>query len=380
MCAMSQQVLYEDLFKEVENRLTNIEDYAWGEELVEYTLIVYTMSRSTIPGYRSGGKEYIEVGLITINPYTAGMIKVVPALYEPSFKQVFIKDTEFNIHWKNLRKSIWIGIENNPDYCQENGIKAPEDIVDLGLLNDYTHEAYIENGKIKSRPINTIFSKETNQRRARQSKLDNPKNIFFYSSNKEGSRQVHDKECDVLDSIPDDKFMGSHEVPDGYILCKKCKRKLLIRMGCYPNSKQIPICGRFFQKYRVATTEIEHMVDNGITFHAEDYSVMTINGIEDTWQIRAVGGGVSLWHNNYVKVSDTERYFTGGFHHQKCTGNMTSMIRYIEDYTWQKHLEAEERKKFVAEEELQNAIAEAEKEIRWYQRLFDALEKFFTKR
>ena len=29
MCAMSQQVLYEELFKEVENRLTNIEDYAW---------------------------------------------------------------------------------------------------------------------------------------------------------------------------------------------------------------------------------------------------------------------------------------------------------------------------------------------------------------
>lgn len=379
MCAMSQQVLYGELFKDIEDKLTNIDDYAWGEELFEFPIIVYTKNRSTIPGYKRICNEGIEVGLITINPNIAGMIEIVPALYEPRNKRVYIKDTQFNIYWKNLRKSIQIGIENNQEYCEHNDIKTPEDIVDLRILRDDIHEPYIQNGIIKIRVKKVDVPKEIQTKRARQSKLDNPLNVFFYSCNRKGSRQVHDRECDVLDSIPDDKFMGSTEIPDGYILCKKCKRNLLIRMGCYPNTKQIPICGRFFHEHRVGTTEIEKMIDKGITFHAEDMNVMTINGIEDTWQVRAVGDNVSLWHNNYVRVSNTERYITDGFHNQNYTGNMTGMLRYIEGYTWQKHLQGEERKRIKAEEEVRIVTVEPEPKAKscWYKKLFDRIKDFF---
>ena len=83
MCAMSQQVLYAELFKDIEYKLTNIDDYAWGEELYEFPLIVYTKNRSTIPGYGRVCQEAVEVGLITINSHAEGMIEVVPALYWP---------------------------------------------------------------------------------------------------------------------------------------------------------------------------------------------------------------------------------------------------------------------------------------------------------
>ncbi|MDC7279580.1 hypothetical protein NXH64_08710 [Butyrivibrio fibrisolvens] len=379
MCAMSQQVLYGELFKDIEDKLTNIDDYAWGEELFEFPIIVYTKNRSTIPGYKRICNEGIEVGLITINPNIAGMIEIVPALYEPSNKRVYIKDTQFNIYWKNLRKSIQIGIENNQEYCEQNDIKTPEDIVDLRILRDDIHEPYIQNGIIKIRVRKVDVPKEIQTKRTRQSKLDNPLNVFFYSCNRKGSRQVHDRECDVLDSIPDDKFMGSTEIPDGYILCKKCKRNLLIRMGCYPNTKQIPICGRFFHEHRVGTTEIEKMIDKGMTFHAEDMNVMTINGIEDTWQVRAVGDNVSLWHNNYVRVSNTERYITDGFHNQNYTGNMTGMLRYIEGYTWQKHLQGEERKRIKAEEEAKVIVVEDERNTNWYYMIIDRIKRFLRK-
>ncbi|WP_405375491.1 hypothetical protein [Pseudobutyrivibrio sp.] len=380
MCAMSQQVLYAELFKDIEYKLTNIDDYAWGEELYEFPLIVYTKNRSTIPNYGRVCQEAVEVGLITINSHAEGMIEVVPALYWPTNKNIYIKDDIFNKYWRYLRKSIAIGIENNPEYCQEHGIEKPEDIVELRILRDYNHEPYIQGGKIKLKIRKQEQPKQTELKRARQSKLDNPKNIFFYSSNRDGSRQLHDKECEVLASIPDEKFMGSPDVPDGYILCRKCKRKLLIRMGCYPNTKQIPTCSGFFQKYRVSTTELERMVDMGMTFHAEDMSVMTINGIEDTWQLRAVGDRVSLWHNNYVKLSDTERYITDGFHDQKCKGNMTYMLHYIEGYTWKKHLEGEEQKKIKVEEEAHIAAIEAERKTHWYYRVLDKIKGFIGRK
>lgn len=381
MCAMSQQILYDELFKDVEDSLTNIDDYAWGEELFEFPIIVYTKNRSTIPGYQRVCQEAVEVGLITIDPHAAGMIEVVPALYEPTNRRVYIKEDAFNKHWRHLKKSIAIGIENNPEYCAERGIETPEDIVDLRVLRSYNREPYITyQGKIKYKTRKQEQQKESELKRARQSKLDNPKNIYFYSSNRDGSRQIHDKACEVLDSIPDEKFMGSSEVPDGYILCKKCKRRLLIRMGCYPNTKQIPTCAGFFQKYRVSTAELERMVDMGITFHAEDMSVMTVNGIEDNWQIRVVGDGISLWHNNYVKLSDTERYITDGFHEQKCNGNMTYILHYIEGYTWKKHLEGEERKKVKAEEEARNIAIEEERRTHWYYRFIDRVKSFLGRK
>ena len=375
MATLSQQVLYADLFKDKVDRLTNIDDYAWGEELFEFPIIVFTKGGKTIPKYKSIYQSGVRVGLITINPLVAGMIEVVPALYEPSSKRIFIKDTQFNKYWIYLRESIKIGIDNNYNYCVEKGIKNPEDIVDLRALWDSCQEPFIKDGTIQYKVRKQEKNSREQRKRNRQSKIDDPNNIYFYSSNENGSRRIHDKECKELNYITDGSFTGSPDVPDGYILCPKCKRQLMIRIGCHPNTKQIPVCSRFFQEHRVSTAAIQKMIDRGITFHATNMSIMTINGIEDTWQIRAAGEGVSLWHNNYVRVSDTERYITDGFHKQNCKGNMSYMLNYIEGYTWKKHLEGEARKQSVIKEKPSVIVNEVEITKRWYSKLFDLLKK-----
>ena len=68
--------------------------------MFEFLIIVYAKSRSSIPGYQHIRKEAVEVGLITINPHTVGLIEIVPALYVPSSKRVYIKEEAFNKHWK----------------------------------------------------------------------------------------------------------------------------------------------------------------------------------------------------------------------------------------------------------------------------------------
>ena len=182
MATLSQQVLYADLFKDKVDRLTNIDDYAWGEELFEFPIIVFTKGGKTIPKYKSIYQSGVRVGLITINPLVAGMIEVVPALYEPSSKRIFIKDTQFNKYWIYLRESIKIGIDNNYNYCVEKGIKNPEDIVDLRALWDSCQEPSIKDGTIQYKVRKQEKNSREQRKRNRQSKIDDPNNIYFYSS------------------------------------------------------------------------------------------------------------------------------------------------------------------------------------------------------
>jgi hypothetical protein len=71
-----------------------------------------------------------------------------------------------------------------------------------------------------------------------------------------------------------------------------------------------------------------------------------------------------LWHNNYVKTSETERYITDGFHNQNFDRKkVIPILNYIEGYSWQKHLANENRKlqaeaaKSVTEERVENVEA-----------------------
>jgi hypothetical protein len=71
-----------------------------------------------------------------------------------------------------------------------------------------------------------------------------------------------------------------------------------------------------------------------------------------------------LWHNNYVKTSETERYITDGFHNQNFDRKkLIPILNYIEGYSWQKHLANENRKlqaeaaEPVTEERIENVEA-----------------------
>ena len=135
---------------------------------------------------------------------------------------------------------------------------------------------------------------------------------------------------DDVKEIISERFQASDTIPVGKEMCPKCKRKLLFRVACYPNTKQIPICDRIFKKHRVSNGRMQHYVmDVGMKFHATEYSQMQVEGIEDNWIIKGLDSEhMELWHNNYVKTSSTERYITDGYHNQKVERGTLGQLLY----------------------------------------------------
>ena len=211
----------------------------------------------------------------------------------------------------------------------------------------------IENDVIKY-VAREMTDEEKYKNSRKQSLMDNPKMLYFYSDN---SRYYHDKECDDVKDIIAERFRASDTMPDGKEMCPKCRRKLLFRIACYPNTRQMPICDRIFKKHHVSDGRIQHYVmDVGMKFHATDYSQMHVEGIEDNWIIKGLDSDIiELWHNNYVKTSSTERYITDGYHNQKVDRDtLGQLLNYIETYSWQKHLQHEGIKIEKEEPKLEN--------------------------
>ena len=65
------------------------------------------------------------------------------------------------------------------------------------------------------------------------------------------------------------------------------------------------------------TSLLVKLVTSGVTFHADSLDRMLLKSKADTWLIEIEQGGPVLYHNNYVKLSETERYIVDGFHKQK---------------------------------------------------------------
>jgi hypothetical protein len=95
-------------------------------------------------------------------------------------------------------------------------------------------------------------------------------------------------------------------------------------------------------------------MDLGMKMHATTLGEMQIQYGADTWILKGLDGGkVTLWHNNYVKTSETERYITEGFHKQNMQGaNVFMKLKYIENYSWEGHLQTEKEKQRIAEQKL----------------------------
>lgn len=155
----------------------------------------------------------------------------------------------------------------------------------------------------------------------------------------------HDKECDEVHRIPTESLEAVEEMPDLEV-CPKCQWKIYLRKACYPNHKQIGICEKILKDHNVSVKKLRHcVIEVGMKFHATSLEEMTVEGKEDTWIIKGLQNKqCTLWHNNYVKTSPTERYITEGFHRQKLSNKtLSQVLYYIEDYSFIKHLEMEKR-------------------------------------
>ena len=119
--------------------------------------------------------------------------------------------------------------------------------------------------------------------------------------------------------------------------------------ACRPVTKKIPICEQLLRRYQLNTQELGRLVlECGLRFEAIDMNSMKVIGKEDSWIIKedTQYHTLELWHNNYIRLSETERYITDGFHNQGIYGaTMKELLNCIVNYTWDKHLEGEEQKR-----------------------------------
>lgn len=343
MIIKSEKESYRDEFREIVR--TKDEDvFLWGEELLDKKLVLYSGKIKEMSEYETFSDCLINCGLIVLNLQKGKVLKCITTRMNPGNNRIYIQDDAFNASWTLLRKSIDLGIRRKIQTEGQCTIEKPEDILDFECLIRKSSDPVLENGRIIYTP-RKMSEKDIRLMGARQSALDNRKNLYFHS--KDGT-YAHDRDCQLLKKITDGKFAASPELPPDKIVCTNCAKILYIRIGCRSNNKEIPILNHIFTKHEVKASQLWKFIEEGnLEFHAKSLEEMTVIGEEDTWKIDLTNQNkLQLWHNNYVRTSPTERYITEGFHNQGIeNASLLVLLRFIEGYSWKKHLQAENIKK-----------------------------------
>jgi hypothetical protein len=335
------------LYEEVPN--FDAEYFVWGEELYDKKMILYSGKLKMIPEYEDIKGALAPCGLVLVNVNKINYLRGTSAMLDIERGNLYMTEANFNGVWGKLKRSVKLGIRIAQQEGRPCPIKKPEEIVVLDYLVRDGSNPVIENNVIQyHQREQTEEEKQIYGRR--QSLLDNPRMLYFFS---ETGMYYHDKDCASVKEILPEQFRVSETIPEDKEICPKCKRLIYFRKATYPNAKQSGICNRIFQNQKVPNSLVSHYImDLGMKFHATTLDEMQVEYEEDTWIIKGLNNNVlHLWHNNYVKTSETERYITDGFHNQNVDRKkLIQILNYIEGYSWQKHL-ANETKKILAEEE-----------------------------
>ena len=387
----SEKDFYDALHEEIAQQF-DADYYVWGEEFVHKKLIVYSGKIKNIRNYAELKKTIERCGLFVLDFRKEEFLRCVSVLMDIATGDIYISEDLFNSVWQQLRESIKIGILLAKEAGEEISIEKPEDVVDLSKVQSEKGNVEIKNFKIQKKR-KELTDEEKTRIGKRQSLLDNPKMNYYFSSQ---GGCVHDKECELVKNIAAEHFCAAEEYPKGRNMCPKCRRKMLFRKACAPSTKQIPLCDRYFKNQRISNDMAYHFIyEAGLRFHPDSLSEMVVEGKEDTWRIRGtLGTGLELWHNNYVKTSDTERYITDGFHNQGVSRkHIIQILRYIEGYTWEKHLQGETMKAQMGEKKTQQfedsileEIGEHKKNMRnrnvilgWVRKIVGLISEFIQK-
>ena len=333
----------------------NADIFVWGEELIDKKVILYPKKLKDVEEYNLIREQLEPCGIVLIDTRKSDFLYCTSATINTENGYVYFPEGSFNSAWKVLKNSIAKGVRISEEQTGSSPISKSEDVLVFDYLLRQGSTPVIENDVIKY-VAREMTDEEKHKNSRKQSLLDNPKMLYFYSDN---SGYYHDKNCEDVKYIIPERFQASDKIPDGKEICPKCKRKLFFRIACYPNTRQMPICDRIFKKHRVSNGRIQHYVmDVGMKFHTTDYSQMQVEGVEDNWIIKGLDtDSMELWHNNYVKTSFTERYITDGYHNQKVEcDTLGQLLNYIETYSWKKHLQHERIMLEEAETEPENKV------------------------
>lgn len=383
---MFEKELYSVEFSSVAQRF-NADIFVWGEELIDKKLIVYSKNLKDVCGYYEMKEQLQPCGIVLIDTAKQAFLRCISATVHIGTGNVYLSADGFNSAWKTLRNSVARGIR----IAKEKGLDAisePEDIVSLDNLYRQGSLPVIEKFVIKYVP-RKLTEEEKYRNSRKQSLLDNPKMLYFYS---EDGKYYHDRDCDRVKDILPERFCASSDIPDKEI-CPKCRRKIYFRKACFPNVKQIPICDKIFREQNVSIGKIHYLImDLGMKFHATTLDEIFVENKEDKWIIKGLRRNKpELWHNNYVKTSPTERYITDGYHNQKVeVHTFVQMLNCIEQYSFAKHLENENAEKRVLEKEVilvpvdrtetLDEKSRKQNRVKWYIKLWDYLRRGWKSR
>ena len=343
----SEKACYSDELQRIALRF-NAEYFVWGEELIDKKLIIYPKKLKGITVYEAIQDHLEPCGLVIINTRKQKFLHCVSATVDVTNGNVYLPEAGFNSAWKLLKRSICKGIK----IVNESGsspIEQPEEIVVFAYLQRTGSIPVIVDDTIKYKE-KKLTQEERYRNSRRQSLLDNSRMLYFYGQN---GRYFHDKDCVDVKEIAPEEFEASAEIPDKEI-CPKCQRRIYLRKACYPNTKQMGLCDKILRDQGVSLRKIEHCVmDVGMKFHATSLEAMLVEGAEDRWIIKGLDNKFpKLWHNNYVKTGPEDRYITEGFHDQKIENkSFSQLLTYIENYSFEKHLENERQAADLAEKE-----------------------------
>lgn len=314
--------------------------YVFCDELEDYTFHPYVGPLKEIPGYSEDKTAFEDVRIFLVINATGKLVKV-PCNIVEALKKIYINEGNFNKYWKLISENICRSIRRNGIL---NSNEVPQasmnERVNLALVENSSRSAEIGPGftiEYKGKEIDIETQRMISKR---ASAMEDNRMRFVYAKN---DQFVHDKSCQLVEKIKYWDFGALEELPEDREFCPHCKRRILIRNAIKYDTKRFAWYQRFFEKGRVSNRVMENFLhDTDVTLHMDTIDELIVKCNEDTWHIKMDSQGTySLYHNNYVMVSDAERYITSGFHPQKHhPPYLPGILSYIQAYDWQKHLDA----------------------------------------
>ena len=354
--------------------------YVFCDELEDYTFHPYVGPLKEVPGYSEDRTAFEDIRIFLIISATDKLVKV-PCNIVEALKKIYINEGNFNKYWKLISENVCRSIRRSRNLNSSDvPISSMNERVDLALVENPSRSAEIGQAftiEYKGREIDIETQRMISKR---ASAMEDNRIRFVYAKS---DNFVHDKSCQIVEKIKYWDFGAAAELPDNREFCPHCKRRILIRNAIKYDTKRYAWYQRFFEKGKVSNRVIEKFLfDTNVKLHMDTIDELIVKCNEDTWHITMNSQCTySLYHNNYVMVSDEERYITSGFHPQKHhPPYLPGILAYIQAYDWQKHLEAKtvvEPEPMVEIEVEEEPVVEKESFVK---RIMVAVMRIFVKR
>ena len=319
---------YFNMYQNVE-RFDNGIKYVFCDELEEYTFHPDVKSLYEVPEYSVDRTAFKNVRIFIVVQETGKVLKVVCDIYEEQ-KKIYISHDRFNKFWKLISEHL---CQSSSEITQA----SVNDRVDLTLMETPSRSAKVGPSFTIEYTGREIDIEEQRMISKKASAMEDHRLRFVYAK---GDRVIHDKSCPLVEHINYWDFCAVEELETDKELCPRCKRKILIRSAIKYDTKRLVWYQNFFDEGRVSNRVLEQfLLGTDVELHMDTMEEMIIKCNEDTWRVkRNEQEQYSLYHNNYVRINEDERYITSEFHLQRHhPAYLAGILAYIQGYDWNKH-------------------------------------------